>query len=232
MSLAGYSHKNLRLILVILGFLTAVLILIIGYQGMAARLFLIFIFAYILFELRAALKRESELIRLDSLTKVINRKYFYDLAATEMYRLRRYKRSFTAAYIDIDNLKIINYRFGHNAGDNLLQIVASTIRRNIREVDVISRFGGDEFVILLPETGAEGAQIVLSRLRNKLLDEMKKNNWSITFSFGVGTFTCAPDSVEDMIKKTEVLMYSAKNSGANMIDQEIFDASTKAQHQP
>lgn len=124
--------------------------------------------------------------------------------------------------MDIDNLKLVNYRFGYAAGDSLLQLVAQTIKNNTRLIDVVSRVGGDEFVLLLPETGAEAAQVVLSRLRSRLLELMQKNDWAVTFSFGVVTFINAPESAEEMIKKVSGLMYSAKDAGANMIEQEVY----------
>ena len=126
--------------------------------------------------------------------------------------------------MDIDNFKIVNYRFGHKTGDQLLRSVADTVRKNLRKLDIVSRFGGDEFTILLPETGAEAAQTVLSRMRNVLLNIMETNKWPVTFTFGTVTFLKAPSSVEEMVKKVGSLMYSGKDSGMNTIEQEIFDA--------
>lgn len=190
--------------------------------SIATKLLFLFIILYLLSELKDALKRERELARTDNLTKIANRKSFYDLAASETNRLRRYKHPFTAAYLDIDNLKMVNYRFGYGTGDQLLQSVAEAVKKNIRDVDIVSRFGGDEFALLLPETGAESAQIVLSRLRTKLLDLAQKNEWPVTFSFGVATFISPPESVEAMMKMVSGLMYSAKDAGPNMIDQNVF----------
>jgi len=199
-----------------------------SYWNIAGNLVLFLTITWILPELKDALRREKELITIDVLTGVVNRKAFYDIAHKEVCRLRRYKRPMTVAAIDIDNLKMVNYRFGHGAGDKVLQLVANTIKSNVREVDVVSRFGGDEFTLLLPETGAEAAQVVLSRLRVRLLDVMQRNERPVTFSFGVATFLVAPASVEDVIKKANILMYSAKNAGANAIEQEVF-AEQKAQ---
>jgi len=183
------------------------------------------VIAYLLSALGAMNRREKEMERIDALTGIPNRRAFYDLAGLEIHRNRRYKHPFTVAYLDIDNLKMVNYRLGYGTGDNLLQAVARTIKGNIREVDIVSRFGGDEFALLLPETGAESAQVVLSRLRTKLLEAMKNSQWPATFSFGAATFVTPPDSIEDVVKKAGTLMYSAKNSGPNMIDQEVFDSA-------
>ena len=181
------------------------------------------VFIYLVVELVRARNKVKKLGRLDPLTGVANRNAFYDIAGTELKRNKRYKHPFTVAYIDIDNLKMVNYRLGHSAGDNLLNSVAAAIKKDIRDVDLVSRFGGDEFAVLLPETSAESAQVVLSRLRNRLLELMKKRDLPTTFSFGAMTFTAPPDSVEDMVKKAGSMMYSAKNSGTNMIDQDVFD---------
>jgi diguanylate cyclase (GGDEF)-like protein len=154
----------------------------------------------------------------------MNRAAFYDDAGKEILRLERYKRAFTVAYVDIDNFKVVNYRHGHRTGDQLLCAVAETIKKNLRKVDLVARFGGDEFTILLPETGAEGAQVVLSRIRNVLLNTMEKNEWPVTFTFGTVTFLKAPASVEEMIKKVGSVMYSGKDSGMNTIEHEVVSA--------
>lgn len=177
--------------------------------------------------MRKVRKLENELSRLDSLTGAINRKAFYDIAGNELKRLRRYKHPFTVAYMDIDNFKMINYKFGHSAGDSLLRAVTQALKSSTRDVDVISRFGGDEFAILLPETPAEPSQLVLSRLKTRLLETMDKNAWPVTFSFGAVTFLTPPSSVEEIIKKATVLMYSAKNSGSNTVDQEVFGGGSE-----
>ena len=104
----------------------------------------------------------------------------------------------------------------------MLALAAQVIKSNIRDVDVVARFGGDEFALILPETTAEAAQVVLSRIKVKLLDAAEKYKSPVTFSFGVVTFLKAPDSVEEMIKRVGTVMYSAKNAGANTIEQEVF----------
>jgi diguanylate cyclase (GGDEF)-like protein len=201
---------------------------LVSYWNLSASLILFFVIAYLAPELKDALRREKELVATDALTGVANRHTFYKLAAAEMGRLRRYKRPFTVIYIDIDNLKMVNYRHGHNAGDNILEIVAKTIKGNIREVDAVARFGGDEFAVLLPETASEQAQVVSSRLRSRLLDAVEKAEKAVSFSMGVVTFTTPPESVEDMMKKATVLMYAAKNSGTNMIEQDVFGGEGSA----
>ena len=196
----------------------------ISYLNMSIELVFFFLATLLLSSLKEALGINEELSRMDALTGAVNRRAFYDLAGREIARLERYKHPFTVAYMDIDNFKIVNYRFGHKAGDQLLRSVADTVRKNLRKLDIISRFGGDEFTMLLPETGAEAAQVVLSRMRNVLLNIMEVNKWPVTFTFGTVTFLKPPSSVEEMVKKVGSLMYSGKDSGMNTIEQEIVDA--------
>lgn len=196
----------------------------VSYLNISIEIVFFFIVTYLICLLKETMGINEELARKDTLTGVMNRSAFYDIADREILRLERYSRPFTVTYIDIDNFKIINYRFGHHAGDRLLRCVADTIRGSLRKIDIVSRFGGDEFTILLPETGAEAAQVVLSRLRNVLLNIMEKNQWSVTFTFGTVTFLKAPSSVEDMMKKVGSVMYSGKDSGMNTIEHEIISA--------
>ena len=195
----------------------------VSYLNISIELVFFFLVTYLLCMLKEALGINEELGRIDLLTGAMNRNAFYDLAGREISRLARYNRPFTVANVDIDNFKVINYRFGYPTGDELLRSVSDTIRKNLRKVDLVSRFGGDEFAILLPETGAEPAQVVLSRIRNVLLNIMDQNKWPVTFSFGTATFLKAPLSVEDMMKKVASLMYEAKDSGMNTIEQEVVN---------
>jgi predicted signal transduction protein with EAL and GGDEF domain len=100
------------------------------------------IFTYVLSALKNRVEHEKKEARTDVLTGVGNRKFFYELANIEILRASRYKHLFTVAYIDVDNFKVVNDRFGHITGDRLLAIVADRIRNNIRESDVIARLGG------------------------------------------------------------------------------------------
>ena len=196
----------------------------ISYLNMSVEVVFFFLATLLICILKDALGINEELSRQDALTGAINRNAFYKLANREIARLERYKHPFTVAYMDIDNFKVINYRFGHSTGDQLLCSVADTVRKNLRRLDIISRFGGDEFTILLPETGPEAAQVVLSRIRNVLLNIMEHNKWPVTFTFGTVTFLKAPSSVEEMMKKVGGLMYAGKDSGMNTMAQEIVNA--------
>jgi len=188
-----------------------------------SKLLFFVIVVYCLSELKDTLRREAELARRDSLTGVFNGRAFVDLARREINRAQRYSRPFAFAYMDIDNFKEVNDTFGHNAGDTVLQIFSEAIKNNIRTVDIFARLGGDEFALLLPETKPEETKVVIERLRNLVMDALRKNGWSVTFSIGVATFLKAPEVVDEMIKRSDALMYSAKKSGKNMIKYEVCE---------
>jgi diguanylate cyclase (GGDEF)-like protein len=190
------------------------------YLTAAAEFIFFVVIVDILLALRNALSRERELARIDYLTGAANSRSFSESGRTTLEILRRYKRIFTLVYIDIDNFKNINDRFGHSVGDTVLRTVAQTIKDRVRIVDVVARLGGDEFGLLLPETGCESAQIVINRVRKTLQEVMQKNGWPITFSIGSATYLSPPASVDEMIRKADALMYSAKASGKNAI---IYD---------
>jgi diguanylate cyclase (GGDEF)-like protein len=163
------------------------------------------------------LKREQLLARTDILTGIGNRKYFFDLSDIEINRARRYNHPFTVAYMDVDDFKIINDSFGHNTGDTVLRLIATNIKNNIRSTDIFARLGGDEFALFLPETEAESAQKLISKLRKMILSAMEEENWPVTFSIGVVTFISLPDSSDEIIKIVDNFMYSAKNRGKDSI---------------
>lgn len=172
--------------------------------------------------LQRALRNEQLLARVDSLTKIVNRRYFFELSDNEINKSKRYERPFSVSYIDIDNFKDVNDRFGHKTGDNLLRTVTDTINKNIRSTDIFARLGGDEFILLFPETKADEAREAVCKLQKLLMLAMKKNRWPVTFSFGVVTFLTPPENPDDMIIKADQLMYSAKKAGKNLIRYEVF----------
>lgn len=178
---------------------------------------------YIVSALKRALEQERTLSRIDFLTKVANTKYFFEAANMEVYKARRYKHSLSVAYIDVDNFKLINDRFGHKAGDNVLYIVAQTIKESIRLADMVSRVGGDEFVILFPQTSYEQSEFVINRIQERLLQVVRENKWPITFSMGVITCTSATCSFDALLTVADGLMYSAKKSGKNTIRRKVLD---------
>lgn len=182
-----------------------------------------FFFAtYFLRLLKTSLEQERQAARTDFLTGVISRRHFLELADAEINRARRYNHPFTAVYIDLDNFKTVNDTFGHDVGDELLMHVAATITAQVRTSDIVARLGGDEFMLFFPETGAEMAMSAIDKVRKTLLLAMGKNNWPVTFSFGMVTFATPPWSVDHMIKLTDDLMYEGKKAGKGTIKHEIY----------
>ncbi len=177
----------------------------------------LFIVSYLLIELRTAKERERESARLDPTTGIANKRLFFELARLEVKKVERYRHPLTVVYMDVDDFRKINDTLGRRVGDKLLQTVAETIKTTIRETDIIARMGGDDFVILLPGSGYEPANIVIRRVHKELLHSMQENEWSATFSIGAATFINPPKSVDDMIQRADHLMYLAKNNGKNQL---------------
>ena len=170
------------------------------------------------------LETQKELAMMDPLTGVANRRAFFHLAGTEIDRSRRYRNPFSVMVIDIDDFKQINDHCGHHTGDRLLITVVETIKHHVRAIDIVARFGGDEFVVLLVKSEERSAALVARKLQKQLLDIMQKNQWGVTFSIGVATYHSAPDSVDETIKAADELMYHVKHNGKNNIRQAVLKA--------
>lgn len=175
-------------------------------------------------ELKKFAEREATLARTDHLTGIANARQFYSVLQNELDRLRRYGTPFTLAYIDLDNFKTVNDQQGHSAGDEVLRCVANLLSDNIRKTDCIARLGGDEFVMLLLETSPSSAQTSVSKIQANLLEEMRARNWGVTFSIGIITCIDAPNSIQDVIKLADELMYQAKQQGKDAICSAIYTA--------
>jgi diguanylate cyclase (GGDEF)-like protein len=175
-------------------------------------------------ELRNALDDAQFESRKDALTGLVNKGGFYQVVGAEIEVCRRYKRTLSIAYIDCDNFKIVNDKFGHHVGDQLLQVISKTMLRKLRSSDLPGRLGGDEFAVMLPETNAEACRMVIEMLQQRLLHEMNEHDWPVTFSIGIATFLTMPPSIEEMIQQADKLMYAVKNSSKGAIKQEVFHA--------
>lgn len=186
------------------------------------RLGFFFIVTWLLAELRQLLEHERLLAKTDFLTGILNRRAFYAYITEEIARSRRYQHPFTILYVDIDNFKLINDNFGHSSGDRLLQVVAQTIKHEIRLSDRVARLGGDEFAVLFPETNAIAAKDIVPRLRQTLLMEMKNNQWPITFSIGALTCQQTPPDNEELIRLADQLMYTVKNTSKDDIAYSVY----------
>ncbi len=163
------------------------------------------------------LEQERRLARTDFLTGATNNRQFRDQTQREIDRSARYRHPFTVVFIDIDNFKLINDTFGHTFGDKVLKAIVENIKSNLRKTDVIARMGGDEFALLLPEVNPENARTAISKMRQKLQEEMLNNKWPITFSIGVVSVITPDLAVDEVISIADKMMYSVKNYGKDNI---------------
>jgi diguanylate cyclase (GGDEF)-like protein len=159
----------------------------------------------------------------DGLTGCINRRHFIALATQEIERCRRYNRPLSFLILDIDHFKDFNDRYGHQVGDQLLCHLVNLCQNQIRKVDVLGRYGGEEFVILLPETNEAGAMLASERLRGKI-EKTKVNTpegkLSITVSIGLTTLERGFDetqTVDMLINRADKALYAAKTAGRNRV---------------
>ena len=190
--------------------------------SVSTELIFFLIFAGLLLIVHRQLEAERTLARCDGLTKLANARAFETALLGERERLRRYNRVLSVIYFDLDNFKSVNDRFGHAAGDELLITVGRVVSGGIRQVDIGARLGGDEFALILPETGAAGAEIVARRLAERIVAAVKARGWPVTCSMGCVTFESAPESVELMVKIADAAMYRAKHGGKNRIEFDVW----------
>ena len=179
-----------------------------------------FIVGLTLSQLRHALREEHRLARTDELTGVANGRSFLEFATLELARQRRYDHPISVAFLDCDNFKRVNDFYGHAKGDELLRKVALTTTQTLREVDVVARLGGDEFAILLPESDQRAAASVIRKLRNAL--KLVGEQYGVTFSMGVVTYLQPAESVDQMLRSADKLMYEVKRSGKNASRYRVF----------
>lgn len=156
----------------------------------------------------------------DSLTGLYNRRHFFELAVREFERSRRYGRPVSAILLDLDNLKQINDTFGHPSGDRALQKVAQLSLSTLRRPDLIGRYGGDEFVMLLPETSLASALTVAERLRSSVSSvELVEDENIITMTVSIGVAALSPEArtLETLIDHADQAQYQAKSTGKNQV---------------
>lgn len=167
-------------------------------------------------ELKEANEKLQELAITDELTSAFNKRYMYEKLNDEIQRYHRTKSDFSLIMIDIDHFKLINDNFGHNVGDIVLKKVVEIIMKRIRKTDILARWGGDEFIVLLPDTIISYAAILAENIREELNSIYIGEVGKITASIGVSNYFDS-DSVDTTIKKADDLMYKAKSEGRNCV---------------
>jgi diguanylate cyclase (GGDEF)-like protein len=178
---------------------------------------------FLLAALRESLDHERNLSRTDHLTGAANTRAFLELIQSEIDRYERYQHPFTVVYIDLDNFKMVNDRYGHLVGDKVLHAIVADIRKRLRKTDTVGRLGGDEFGLFLPETGQDAAQAVVKKIHTGILNAMQLRKLPVTASLGVVTCQGIPPSAETLIKSADELMYSIKNHGKDGIGYSVYE---------
>jgi two-component system, cell cycle response regulator len=162
-------------------------------------------------------RRKNEILAtMDPLTRSFNRLKFEEILTSEMRRSERYDHPFSIILMDIDYFKNVNDYFGHQKGDDVLCTISTIVQQRIREVDIFARWGGEEFILLTPETNSQGALILAESIRF-LIDSFNfPEIGSVTCSFGVAEFA-AGKSKKDLISKADQALYQSKKNGRNCV---------------
>ena len=156
----------------------------------------------------------------DSLTQAYNMRAFTAMARRECALAGRYNRVFSLLMVDSDSLKKVNDTHGHDAGDRLIKLVVKCMRDSLRATDVLARYGGDEFVCLLPETGSEGAAIVAERIRKRIAETPlggRGANIATSVSIGVATYPEHGDEFDVLARNADRALYASKAAGRNRV---------------
>lgn len=177
-------------------------------------------------------KKITELSITDGLTGLYTYRYFNDAMDKEIIRSARYKQPFGLIMIDLDSFKKINDNYGHPQGDEVLKEVAQIFKKICREVDIVTRYGGEEFTIILPETDLEGAFILADRIRMVIKNYAfgtKDNVISLTASMGVASYPDVAISKLDLIKHVDRALYTAKAEGRNKTCRAVKEIANETQ---
>lgn len=163
-------------------------------------------------ELTTINRQLSYLATHDWLTEVYNRRHLLELATAEFKRVSRYGLSLGLVMLDIDHFKSINDEQGHTAGDQALKRVAHAMQASIRDCDLVGRYGGDEFIIILPETDIQGARTLAERLSGTLQAA------NLAVSVGITMLERNDQTIDDLINRADHLLLNAKRNGRNRIE--------------
>ena len=178
-------------------------------------------YAAIAIENAKYLQKVQELTIKDDLTTLYNSRYLHLMLESEMERSKRYGLHFAMIFLDLDHFKLVNDKYGHIIGSKVLKETAEVIRLELRKPDIPIRYGGDEFVVLLPETDKKGAYKVTARMRESLNDHvfLKEEGFSIklTASFGIASFPEDTDNTLDLVRLSDRAMYKIKETTRDAI---------------
>ncbi|HKB13688.1 MAG TPA: diguanylate cyclase [Vicinamibacterales bacterium] len=169
-------------------------------------------------ELEAARDNLARIASTDVLTELYSRRGWFEIAATEFSRSRRYNRAVSLMIVDLDYFKRVNDTYGHDAGDRLLQTFAALLRLECRQSDVVGRIGGEEFAVLLPETSVRSAQRLAGRIAaacRTLKVAAATGQVTCTCSIGISDLRPQDMSIDDAMRRADAALYEAKHAGRN-----------------
>lgn len=164
-----------------------------------------------------AFKQTERLAMVDGLTGIFNRRYMDISLKKEINRCARYQKEFSIVLLDIDDFKAINDTRGHSFGDTVLKKLSELLRDNLREEDILCRYGGEEFMLILPETNRECCLIMANRIRDNIKMSSFFIQYGVTFSAGTATYPNTADTLDGLLKMADVALYEAKKTGKDRI---------------
>ncbi len=167
-------------------------------------------------------ERMTSLITREGLTGLFNQSYIRKRLEEEFYRSKRYDHPLSLLLIDLDNFKTMNRQYGHTAGDHLLKYFARLIHETIRPSDIAARFSGGEFLIILPETSRQEAEVVAERLQKRIVlspfrIDSRQEDIQFTISIGVSAYPEAGQSADELISLADIALSEAKRNGKNRV---------------
>lgn len=169
-------------------------------------------------KLEETTEKLREMSNQDGLTKLFNRRYIEEVLSKEFGRARRYKHPFSVILTDIDFFKKVNDNYGHLAGDEVLRVVSRRLEDALRDTDILGRYGGEEFLIALPETDIEGAVVVAERLREAITAEpieAEGETLSVSISLGVTELLDTTMAYAQLLAEADLGLYKSKENGRN-----------------